>query len=212
MNQYQQNQMDNFRTEYATSADFCQVFENDTSQLYLLAFLLTANHKDAERCFVGTIEAAFKEQAVFKGWARTWVKRTLIKNAIEIVPPLSDRGTGKRHLWSAAQQRAHGDDEIDAVTRLAPLERFIFVMSVLERYAAWECSVLLGCDMKKVVQTRVRALCELPEADVLVLDAILYPDGGHASHCEYPEGCVTDVTDLLDKTSTPAIRQQVGGL
>ena len=213
MNQYQQKQMDNFRAEYATSADFCQVLENDTSQLYLLAFLLTANHKDAERCFVATIEAAFKENTVFKGWARTWVKRTLIKNAIEIVPPLSDRGAGKRHLWSAAQPGTPGDDEIDGVTRLSPLERFIFVMSVLERYATWECSALLGCDMKKVVQTRMRALCELPEADVLALDAILYPEGEHVSHCEYPEGCVTDVTDLLDKTSNaPAIRQQAGGL
>jgi hypothetical protein len=211
MNQYQQKQMDNFRADYATSADLCQVFENDTNQLYLLAFLLTANHTDAERCFMATIDAAFKEHTVFKGWARTWVKRTLIKNAIEIVPPLADRGTGKRHLWSAAQQGTPGDYEIDGVTRLSPLERFIFVMSVLERYATWECSALLGCDMKKVVQTRMRALCELPEADVLVLDAILYPDGGHVSHCEYPEGCVTDVTDLLDKTSSPAIRQQVEG-
>ena len=106
MNQYQQKKMDNFRAEYATSADFCQVFENNTSQLYLLAFLLTANHTDAERCFVATIDAAFKEHTVFKGWARTWVKRTLIKNAIEIASPLSDRGTGKRHLWNPAQHRS----------------------------------------------------------------------------------------------------------
>src|ERR1700730_3444644 len=101
MNQNQQKQMDNFRADYATSADFCQVFENNTSQLYLLAFLLTVNHKDAERCFAATIDAAFKEHAVFKRWAPTWVKRTLIKNAIEIAFPLSDRGSGKRHLWSA---------------------------------------------------------------------------------------------------------------
>jgi hypothetical protein len=154
------------------------VFENDTSQLYLLAFLLTAIHTDAERCFVATVDAAFKEHAVFKGWARSWVKRTLIKNAIQIASPLSRRGTGKRDLWNAAQHGTPGDYEIDAVTRLAPPERFIFVMSVLERYAAWECSVLLRCDMKKVVQTRMRALCELPEADALVLDAILYPERG----------------------------------
>lgn len=212
MNQSQEKKMDSFRTDYATSADFCQVFENDTSQLYLLAFLLTANHKDAERCFVATINAALKEHTVFKGWTRAWVKRALIKNAIEIASPLSDRGTGKRHLWSTAPQSTSADYEIDAVTRLTPLERFIFVMSVLERYATWECSVLLGCDMKKVVQTRVRALCELPEADVLVLDAILYPDGDDVSHREYPEA-ITDVTDLLDKTnSAPAIRQQAGGL
>jgi hypothetical protein len=213
MNQYQENKMHNVRAKYATSADFCQVFENDTSQLYLLAFMLTANHKDAERCFVATIDAAFKEHTVFKGWARIWVKRTLIKNAIEAASPLSDRGTGKRHLWSAAPQSTSADYEIDAVTKLTALERFIFVMSVLERYATWECSVLLGCDMKKVVQTRVRALCELPEADVLVLDAILNPQGDDVSHREYQDASVTDVTDLVDETdSAPAIGRQVGGL
>ena len=53
--------------------------------LYLLAFLLTANHKQAERCFASTLEEAFKEQAVFKEWARSWVKHGLIENAIEIL-------------------------------------------------------------------------------------------------------------------------------
>ena len=53
--------------------------------LYLLAFLLTANQKQAERCFASTLEEAFKEQAVFKEWARSWVKHGLIENAIEIL-------------------------------------------------------------------------------------------------------------------------------
>lgn len=41
------DEMDNSRAEYATHADFCKVFERDMKPLYLLAFLLTANHQDA---------------------------------------------------------------------------------------------------------------------------------------------------------------------
>jgi hypothetical protein len=31
-------------------------------------------------------------------------------------------------------------------------------MSILERYSIWDCSLLLGCSMKKVIQARMRAL------------------------------------------------------
>ena len=75
----------NFRADYAKHADFCEVFQRDMKPLYLLAFLLTANHKQTERCFASTLEEGFKEQTVFKEWARSWVKRSLIENAIEIL-------------------------------------------------------------------------------------------------------------------------------
>jgi hypothetical protein len=71
----------NFRADYAKRADFCEVRERDMQHLYLLAFLLTANHKEAEQCFTSTVEEAFKERAVFKDWVRPWVKRCLMKNA-----------------------------------------------------------------------------------------------------------------------------------
>jgi hypothetical protein len=45
-----------FRAEFAKHADFCEVFENDTQSLYLLAFLLTTNHKQSEQCFVSTVD------------------------------------------------------------------------------------------------------------------------------------------------------------
>jgi hypothetical protein len=61
------------------------LLKGDTKSLYLLAFLLTANHQESEQCFGWTVEEVFKAQAVFKEWARFWLKRRLIKNAIEIV-------------------------------------------------------------------------------------------------------------------------------
>jgi DNA-directed RNA polymerase specialized sigma24 family protein len=158
----------NLHADYAQLVDFCEVFERDMKPLYLLAFLLTASHQAAERCFASTVEEALKSQAIFKEWRRSWVKRSLIKNAIQIVSPASGRATQKRDLWSAQHRGKPGDVEIDAVTRLAPLERFIFVMSILERHSVRECSLLLGCDMNTVVQLRMRALPGLPRPDALL--------------------------------------------
>ena len=158
----------NFRADYATHEDFCEVFEKDTEPLYLLAFLLTANHKESEQCFGSTVEETRKEQAVFKEWARSWVKRRLIENAIKIVSPISDRKGGERDFWNAAGSETQRQFEIDTVTKLAPVERFVFVMSILERYSNSDCSLLLGCSMKRVAQARVKALRRLPELAALL--------------------------------------------
>ena len=76
---------------YATRADFSVVSENDFEPLYRLAFLLTANHEDAERCFAAAIEDVFENSAVLKDRTRSWIKRSLIKNAIRIVFSEPDR-------------------------------------------------------------------------------------------------------------------------
>ena len=78
-----------FRAGYANRTDFCELLDRNLKPLYLLAFLLTANHKDAERCFSMTAEECLGEQAVFKEWAQSWIKRSLIKNVIGVVSPAS---------------------------------------------------------------------------------------------------------------------------
>jgi DNA-directed RNA polymerase specialized sigma24 family protein len=153
---------EDLRANHANRADFCEVFERELKPLYLLAFLLTANHRKAEQCFAATVEEASKEQAVFRNWVRSWIKRCLIKNAIEIVRPVSLSTSENRDLWNTGQRKTEGDDEINAVAQLPPLDRFIFVMSVLERYSPWECSVLLGCSPKQAAEARTQAFRGLP--------------------------------------------------
>jgi len=150
-----------FRAAYASRADFCEVFERDMKPLYLLAFLLTANHEKAERCFAATLEESMQEQSVFKGWERLWIKRSLLKNAIRMISPASTDIAEKRDLWQAGQ---FSSEAIDAVTDLAPLTRFVFVMLILERCSVWECAVLLGCSTRKVAESRLQALRGLPES------------------------------------------------
>ncbi|MGD1024697.1 MAG: hypothetical protein ABR880_18065 [Candidatus Sulfotelmatobacter sp.] len=153
-----------FRADYATRADFCEVLEQDLQPLYLLAFLLTGNHEKAEQCFAMTVEEAQKEQTVFKDWTRYWIKRRLVENAVRIVSPMSGKSSERREIWTLGQQGGSTGDEINAVTQFPPLERFVFVLSILERYSHWECSVLLACSTKNVIQLQALALRRLSRA------------------------------------------------
>ena len=148
-----------FRSGYATHADFCEVLMQNTNSLYLLAFLLTTNHEDAEHCFAATVEEVFKPSTVFTNWASRWIRRTLIIQAIMIVfDPNRHKQNADR--WYSGQ--GESGLTIDAITSLADLDRFVFVMSVLERYSVHECSLLLSCSSGTVIQSREGALSSLP--------------------------------------------------
>jgi len=51
--------------------------------------------------------------------------------------------------------------ETAAVLQLEPFERFVYVMSVLERYSDLDCSVLLGCARRDVIAARIRGLQQI---------------------------------------------------
>src|ERR1700734_1321289 len=72
---------------YASSADFCRIFDEDMNDLYLLSFLLTADREKAEQCFVSGLEDAVEGNPVFKEWARSWARRVIIVNAVRVINP-----------------------------------------------------------------------------------------------------------------------------
>src|SRR5258708_31900362 len=47
------------------------------------------------------------------------------------------------------------------VQELPPFDRFVFVMSVLERYSARECALLLDCSPTDVLPARIRAFQQI---------------------------------------------------
>ena len=145
---------------YASNADYCRIFQEDMRPLYLLCFLLTANHARAEQCYLETFDKAIEGNLVFKEWARSWTQRTLIQNAIHLV--FSDGVRNElRDAWDGSPVAV----AIHIVTQLAPLERFAFVMSVLERYSDHDCSRLLNCTVQDVRDARVQALRSLETVD-----------------------------------------------
>lgn len=147
---------------YANSDDFCRIFDESMNSLYLLAFLLTADHARAEQCFVSGLEDAVEGNPVFREWAHSWGSRAIIQNAVRFVEPRqgdacgglrSNSGDSDYKAITAGRQTA-----ISAVLGLEPFERMVFVMTVLEHYSDHECSLLLGCARRDVLPLRIRAL------------------------------------------------------
>jgi len=134
--------------------------------LYLLSFLLTADHKRAEQCFTAGMEDCLEGNPVFKEWARAWSRRAIIKNAIRMVSPLSPPTAAGGSAFNAAEWETNLRPELTAVTRLEPLERFVYVMSILEHYSDQECAALLTSTREQIIGARTRALQRLSILDV----------------------------------------------
>jgi DNA-directed RNA polymerase specialized sigma24 family protein len=143
---------------YATQDEFCRIFAEEENALYLLALLLTADASKAEQCFVAGLEDSIQGNCVFKEWARAWSKRTIIKNAIQLISPVPRQANGAPHVSDSGAVTLDLGSELTAVLQLAPLERFVFVMSVLEGYSIQDCSILLNCTRQYIETAQAGAL------------------------------------------------------
>jgi hypothetical protein len=65
--------------------------------------------------------------------------------------------------------------EIIAVAELPAFERFVFVISVLERYSDQECSLLLNCTRGDVIAARTRALQQISTSAELRKKLVTFP-------------------------------------
>jgi DNA-directed RNA polymerase specialized sigma24 family protein len=150
-------------TTDAVAADFCRIFDKDMDGLYLLSFLLTADQRLAADCFAGGLEDAINSNGVFQQWAHEWARRMIIQNAIQIIQPMKveEASVSSDHSLS---DRAATPARIAVILALPAFERFVFVMSVLERYSEQDCSALLGCSRAEVIATRTRALLQIGES------------------------------------------------
>lgn len=156
---------------YATSGEFCRIFSEDMSGLYLLGLLLTGDDKTAEQCFVSSLEDAINGSPVFKEWARSWARRTIVRNAIRLVSPKPAAREQRGPLdWSATPEEQGVDQLFEqpllALLELPAFDRFVFIITVLEKMREHECCVLLGCSRRDVVFARRR-----------VLEALAYRNG-----------------------------------
>jgi len=151
---------------YASHDDFHTIFNEDLKELYRLSFLLTRDLAKAERCFVSGLEDCVSGNRVFREWARSWAKRTIVQNAIRELKPRPSQSNSPLSgaMFSDVDQISRGlggHFEIDAVLQLADFDRFVFVMSVLEHYSEHDCALLLGCSARDIREGRTRALKEL---------------------------------------------------
>jgi len=154
---------------YASHEDFHTIFREELKELYRLSFLLTRDPAKAEQCLVSGLQDCVAGNHVFREWAHSWAKRTIVQNAIRELKPRPSRSNSPLSgaIFSEIDQHSRGPGghfEIDAVLGLGDFDRFVFVMSVLEHHSEQDCALLLGCSARDIRESRTRALKQLADS------------------------------------------------
>ena len=177
--------------EYANSSDFCRIYVEQVNSLYLLSLLLTADPQMAEQCFLSGFDECASNNSVLKERAHMWARRSIILNAIRLLCPRpNDENESNEARPSPLNGKVPGKvpAEVQACPNFARIvglnsfERFIFIMSILEKYSDQECSVLLGCFRRDVISARSAAIQRLAsvviatesERDVIAFAGVNY--------------------------------------
>jgi DNA-directed RNA polymerase specialized sigma24 family protein len=151
---------------YATHEDFHTIFNEALKEFYQLSFLLTRDSEKADRCLVSGLDDCISGNRVFREWARSWAKRTIILNAIRELKPRPKHfaspvsGSISPEIGQLSDGPS-GHFDLNPVLRLEDFERFVFVMSVLEQYSEHDCALFLGCSVKECREARAHAVKEL---------------------------------------------------
>jgi hypothetical protein len=136
--------------------------------IHLLSFLLTADPTKAEECFVCGLGDCLKGSYVFRDRTQSWARRTIIQSAIRMLAPRKNHstvaGAPSDPVSCSFGRTPEAGYAIGSILRLEDFERFVFVMSVLERYTDQDCSALLGCARQDIAETRMRALLHVAES------------------------------------------------
>lgn len=145
------------RNNYASHSDFCAIFRNHLDSLYLLALILTGDELIAEKCFLATFDSCAEQGLVFRESGLSSTRRNVIENAIRIMLPASGNPFPKCLAAKRNSLDLNEDALLKCLQYLPPFDRFVFVMSVLERYSDRECALLLGCSYADIMPARIRA-------------------------------------------------------
>jgi hypothetical protein len=160
--------VDERTTGYATVTDFFATFNEEMHSLYLLAFLLTADHDKAEQCLASAMGECEEWIGVFTDWTRSWSRRAVLKRAVHMIMPLPEDADEVSIIASNASATSGEDNNpFAAILLLDPFERFVFVMTTLEGQSDAECAVLLRCSRRDVMMARVLAVKRQSSADAL---------------------------------------------
>ena len=148
-----------------TGTSYASVIE-EMQSMYLLSFLLTADHDKAEQCLVSTIGEAPEGIGVFVDWTRLWARRAVIEHAIYLIVPAPEHADDVSRISLTEPARWTDNIPFAAILLLDAFERFVFVMSILEGESDEECAILLRCSRCHVMMARVLALQRQSSTDV----------------------------------------------
>ena len=137
------------------------ILTEEMHSLYLFSFLLTADTDIAEQCYICGLGECVEGISVFMDWARSWARRTILKHAIRMIMPAPEQMDRLSGISVKVAATSGKNNLFAAIVALSAFERFVFVMSVLEKQSDEDCSVLLGCSRRDVMIARELALKRL---------------------------------------------------
>jgi hypothetical protein len=126
--------------------------------LFLFSFLLTADLDKAGRCFVSGMGECEEEIGVFMAWAQARARRKILNHAIWIIMPAPECADDFSSALLKGSATSGRIKLFDAILGLNAFERFVYVMSVLEKQSDEDCSTLLRCSRRDIVIARALAL------------------------------------------------------
>jgi hypothetical protein len=154
-------------TPYPTVADFLRTFNEEMHSLYLLSFLLTADHDKAEQCLVFAMGEYVEGIGVFMDWARSSTRAAVVKHAIQMIEPAPEHTDYVSFTNLKRSATPPENNPFAAILLLDAFERFVFVMSILEEQSDEECAILLRCSRRDVTMARLLALKRQSSTDAL---------------------------------------------
>lgn len=149
------------RSEYATHSDFCAAFREQLDRLFLLALLLSGDELTAEKCLLTAFDTCVDGSLVFRESTASCSRRSVIKTAIRFTLRASSDSSHSDLVGNRTELDLNHDASLKRVQELSPFDRFVFVMSVLERYSDRECSLLLDCAIGDILPARIRAFQQI---------------------------------------------------
>ena len=149
--------------KYASKEEFVSLFESERVALQGLALLLTASPETATRCLALAVRECIASSSVSKEWVLNWTRRVVIRNAISLVMGREDQSLlNTNDVADNGLVAFDPDDSLGAgatsesIIGLSEIERFVFVICVLERYSIQDCALLLGKSPGEVNKVRHR--------------------------------------------------------
>jgi DNA-directed RNA polymerase specialized sigma24 family protein len=154
--------------DYATCHDFKRLFINEMNSCYRLAYTLTGDNATAEQCFVAALDDCVNGPSVLKHSIRWWARRKIIHSAIRTIRPRATvtqiTGHASRSKGNERETGLYSDAAMTVLRQLPDFQRFVFVMSFLERYFNEDSSMLLGCTVAEVRDGQTEALRQIARA------------------------------------------------
>lgn len=148
-------------SDFASHSDFCAIFIQQLDRLYSIAMMLTGDELRAEECLLAALDSCTEGSTIFKESAIAWSRRSVIKHAIRFMMPSPASPPRSNLAANLCDSSSDQDALFKSVQKLNHFDRFVFVMSMLERYSDRDCALLLGCSRADVVTARIRAFQQI---------------------------------------------------